>query len=142
MVLGVGLGGTVEQCALLAKRALLLDPTGHSDDAYYADMERCALEKVNRLGIGPQGLGGTVTALSVRILAAPHAYCGPSLCGEHGLPCDPPCGGNPLKMRKNPLKFRKNGLPPLAILKFIWYNVFKFRVDLTGRVGNFPTLSC
>lgn len=79
MVLGVGLGGTVEQCALLAKRALLLDPTGHSDDAYYADMERCALEKVNRLGIGPQGLGGTVTALSVRILAAPTHIA--------GLPC-------------------------------------------------------
>ena len=75
----LGLGGTVEQCALLAKRALLLDPTGHSDDAYYADMERCALEKVNRLGIGPQGLGGTVTALSVRILAAPTHIA--------GLPC-------------------------------------------------------
>ena len=79
MVLGVGLGGTVEQCALLAKQALLLDPTGHSGDAYYAEMERCALEKVNRLGIGPQGLGGTVTALSVRILPAPTHIA--------GLPC-------------------------------------------------------
>jgi fumarate hydratase subunit alpha len=79
MVLGVGLGGTVEQCALLAKKALLLDPTGCNEDPYYADMERCALEKVNRLGIGPQGMGGTVTALSVRILTAPTHIA--------GLPC-------------------------------------------------------
>ena len=79
MVLGVGIGGTVEQCALLAKKALLCDPNGANPDPYYADMERCALEKVNRLGIGPQGMGGTVTALSVRILTAPTHIA--------GLPC-------------------------------------------------------
>ncbi|MDD3164227.1 MAG: fumarate hydratase [Oscillospiraceae bacterium] len=79
MVLGVGLGGTVEQCALLAKTALLEDPTESNPDPYYADMERCALEKINRLGIGPQGLGGTVTALSVRICTAPTHIA--------GLPC-------------------------------------------------------
>ncbi|MCD8143799.1 MAG: fumarate hydratase [Oscillospiraceae bacterium] len=79
MVIGVGLGGDFELAAENAKRALLLPVDGHSADPYYAEMEQRILEKVNRLGIGPQGLGGTVTALSVRILPYPTHIA--------GLPC-------------------------------------------------------
>ena len=79
MVVGVGIGGDFELCAENAKRALLLPVDGHHPDPYYADMEARVLEKINRLGIGPQGLGGTVTALSVRIL--------PYATHIAGLPC-------------------------------------------------------
>jgi fumarate hydratase subunit alpha len=79
MVLGVGLGGTIEQCALEAKRALLRDAGAPNPDPYYAEMERNALAKVNRLGIGPQGMGGTVTALAVHI--------NPTATHIAGLPC-------------------------------------------------------
>ena len=79
VIVGVGLGGTSEMAALLAKKALLSPLEEHSDDPFYAGMEERVLERVNALGIGPQGLGGRVTALSVRIL--PY--------GTHiaGLPC-------------------------------------------------------
>jgi fumarate hydratase subunit alpha len=79
VIVGVGLGGTSEMAALLAKRALLRPLDERSADPFYADMEARVLERVNALGIGPQGLGGTVTALGVCIL--PHA--------THiaGLPC-------------------------------------------------------
>ncbi len=79
VIVGVGLGGTSETAALLAKRALLRPVDGQSDDPFYADMERRVLQRINALGIGPQGLGGRITALSVCIL--PHA--------THiaGLPC-------------------------------------------------------
>lgn len=70
VVVGVGLGGNAEQCALLAKRALLRPLDQHSPDPFYAEMEARLLEQINRLGIGPQGLGGTVTALAVSILPA------------------------------------------------------------------------
>lgn len=79
VVVGVGLGGTSEQAALLAKRALLRPVGRHSEDPYYADMEARVLERINRLGIGPQGLGGTTTALSVCILPHPTHIA--------GLPC-------------------------------------------------------
>ena len=70
VVVGVGLGGSSEQCALLAKRALLRPLDEENPDPFYAEMERRLLERINRLGIGPQGLGGTVTALAVSILPA------------------------------------------------------------------------
>jgi fumarate hydratase subunit alpha len=79
MVVGVGIGGDFELCAENAKRALLLPVDGHHEDPYYADMETRILNKINQLGIGPQGLGGTVTALSVRIL--------PYATHIAGLPC-------------------------------------------------------
>ena len=79
VVVGVGLGGTSEQAALLAKRALLRPVDACSPDPYYAGMEARILERVNRLGIGPQGLGGTTTALSVCILPCPTHIA--------GLPC-------------------------------------------------------
>ena len=77
--MGVGLGGTSEKAALLAKQALLRPVDAQSGDPFYAEMEQRVLARINDLGIGPQGLGGRVTALSVCIL--PHA--------THiaGLPC-------------------------------------------------------
>lgn len=79
VIVGVGLGGTSEMAALLAKKALLRPVGECSEDPFYAGMEGRVLERVNALGIGPQGLGGRTTALSVAILP----------CGTHiaGMPC-------------------------------------------------------
>ena len=79
VVVGVGLGGTSEMAALLAKRALLRPAGEGSPDPFYREMEGRLLERINALGIGPQGMGGRTTALSVAILT----------CGTHiaGLPC-------------------------------------------------------
>ena len=63
LVIGVGVGGSFEKCAQLAKEALLRPIGQNSADPFWADFERDLLERVNRLGIGPQGLGGTTTAL-------------------------------------------------------------------------------
>ncbi len=71
VVVGVGIGGTFEVCALLAKKALLGDLGEKNPDPILARIEAELLERINNLGIGPQGLGGTVTALGVRILAHP-----------------------------------------------------------------------
>jgi len=79
VVVGVGLGGTIEQAALLAKRALLRDARAANPDAFYADMEKRVLDKINRLGIGPQGFGGRVTAVKVNIETYPTHIA--------GLPC-------------------------------------------------------
>ncbi len=67
MVVGVGIGGTFEKCAILAKKALTREVGTHSEIEYIADMEREVLESINKSGIGPGGLGGTVTALAVNI---------------------------------------------------------------------------
>lgn len=71
IVIGVGLGGTFEKCAYLAKRALLREIGERHPDPFYADMEQEILERVNRLGIGPQGLGGRTTALDCFIEVYP-----------------------------------------------------------------------
>ncbi len=76
MVLGIGIGGTFEQCALLAKTALCRSVSEKNADEYYAAMETEILERVNALGIGPQGFGGKTTALSVAIEAAPTHIAG------------------------------------------------------------------
>ena len=65
MVVGVGIGGTFEKCAQLAKKALTRDLNCKSDIPYVNDLEEEMLDKINRLGIGPGGLGGTQTALAV-----------------------------------------------------------------------------
>ena len=70
VVVGIGIGGNSEQCTLLAKRALLRPLDAHNPDPLYREMEERLLERINKLGIGPQGLGGTVTALAVSILPA------------------------------------------------------------------------
>ncbi|MDY5949338.1 MAG: fumarate hydratase [Oscillospiraceae bacterium] len=76
MVLGVGIGGTFEQCALLAKTALCRSVSEPNCDEFYADMEKEILEKVNSLDIGPQGFGGKTTALSIAIEARPTHIAG------------------------------------------------------------------
>ena len=67
MVVGVGIGGTFEKCALLAKKALTRNAGERSSIPYVADLEQEMLEKINKLGIGPGGLGGSTTALAVNI---------------------------------------------------------------------------
>lgn len=67
MVIGVGIGGTFEKCALMAKHALTRNLEEVSSIPYVRDLEKEMLEKINGLGIGPGGLGGTVTALAVNI---------------------------------------------------------------------------
>lgn len=71
IVVGIGLGGTLEKAALLAKDALRREMGSRHPDPRYADLEKAILEKVNDLGIGPQGLGGKVTALAVHIETYP-----------------------------------------------------------------------
>ena len=67
MVVGVGIGGTFEKCAILAKKALTRPVGEHSAIPYVKELEEEMLEKINRLGIGPGGLGGTTTALAVNV---------------------------------------------------------------------------
>ena len=67
MVVGVGIGGTFEKCALLAKEALTREVGIHSNISYIEEMEKELLEEINKSGIGPGGLGGTTTALAVNI---------------------------------------------------------------------------
>jgi fumarate hydratase subunit alpha len=71
IVVGVGIGGTFEKVANLAKKALLRPVGSRNPDPYYADMEEALLERVNKLGIGPQGLGGRTTALDVHVEVFP-----------------------------------------------------------------------
>ena len=76
MVVGVGIGGTFEKCAILAKKALARPVGEHSDIPYVKDMEEELLGKINRLGIGRGGLGGTTTALAVNINTYPTHIAG------------------------------------------------------------------
>ena len=72
VVVGVGIGGTFERCAMLAKQALLREPLGASNpDPRFAKVEQELLEEINNLGIGPMGLGGRTTALAVHIETYP-----------------------------------------------------------------------
>ena len=79
MIVGVGLGGTFEKAAYLAKKAVCAPLDAPAQDEFYAELEREIMDKANKLGIGPQGWGGTVTALKVRVMTF----------GTHiaGLPC-------------------------------------------------------
>ena len=76
MAVGVGIGGDFEKAAILAKRALTRDAGEHSPIPHIRRLELELLEKINRLGIGPGGLGGNVTALSVGILTYPTHIAG------------------------------------------------------------------
>jgi fumarate hydratase subunit alpha len=71
VVVGVGLGGTFEKCALCAKEALLVPLGQRNPDPFYAGVEEELLERINNTGVGPQGLGGKVTALDVHIKGYP-----------------------------------------------------------------------
>ena len=79
IVVGVGIGGTFDKCALLAKRALLREMGTHNGSPFYARLGQELLEKINALGIGPQGFGGRTTALAVQIETMPTHIA--------GLPC-------------------------------------------------------
>lgn len=76
MVVGVGIGGTFEKCALMAKQALTRAVNEHSEIPYIRDMEKELLEKINCSGIGPGGLGGSTTALAVNINTYPTHIAG------------------------------------------------------------------
>ena len=76
MVVGVGIGGTFEKCALMAKHALTRNLEEESPVAYVRDLEKEMLEKINGLGIGPGGLGGRVTAMAVNIETYPTHIAG------------------------------------------------------------------
>ena len=79
VILGVGLGGTLEMAAIIAKKALTRPMDRRNADPFYADLEEKALAQINTLGLGPQGFGGNTTALAVNIEAYP-THIG-------GLPC-------------------------------------------------------
>ena len=76
IVVGVGIGGDFEKCAILAKQALIRPVNEHSRIPYVKELEEEMLEKINRLGIGPGGLGGTTTALAVNINTYPTHIAG------------------------------------------------------------------
>lgn len=76
MVIGVGIGGTFEKCAIMAKQALTRSINENSNIPYVAEMEKELLEKINKTGIGPGGLGGTTTALAVHINTYPTHIAG------------------------------------------------------------------
>lgn len=76
MIVGVGIGGTFEKCALLAKKALTRPVDEHSGIPYVCEMEKELLQKINQSGIGPGGLGGSTTALAVNINTYPTHIAG------------------------------------------------------------------
>jgi len=71
IIVGIGVGGNLERCAILAKKSLLRETGQPNNDPNWAQVEMSLLNDINRLGIGPQGLGGTVTALAVHIITEP-----------------------------------------------------------------------
>ena len=76
MVVGVGIGGTFEKCALMAKEALTREVGSHSDIPYVKEREEELLERINKIGIGPGGLGGSTTALAVNVNTYPTHIAG------------------------------------------------------------------
>lgn len=76
MVIGVGIGGDFEQCALLSKKALCRSLETSNENPFYAELEKELLQEINALGIGPQGFGGLTTALGVNIEYAPTHIAG------------------------------------------------------------------
>ncbi|MEA4922307.1 MAG: fumarate hydratase [Eubacteriaceae bacterium] len=76
MVVGVGIGGTFDKVAFMAKKALTLDMDQSNPDPFYARIEDELLERINQLDIGPQGFGGRTTALAVKIIQAPTHIAG------------------------------------------------------------------
>jgi fumarate hydratase subunit alpha len=76
MVIGVGIGGTFDKAALLAKKAIMRPLDTHHPDPFYAALEDEMLEKVNQLGIGPQGFGGKTTAIGLNIETLPTHIAG------------------------------------------------------------------
>lgn len=86
MYVGVGIGGTFDTCALLAKKALAREIGSAHPRKDVADIEKKALEKINALGIGAQGFGGKTTALGRRLRDHAHAYRGAARGGQYSVP--------------------------------------------------------
>ena len=76
MIIGVGIGGTMDKAAQIAKKALTRDIDVPNANPFYAELEKTLLEKINKLGIGPQGMGGTTTALAVNVETFPTHIAG------------------------------------------------------------------
>ncbi len=76
IVVGVGIGGSFEKAAIMAKQALLREVNSENPDPYYAELEKTLLEKINKSGIGPQGFGGKTTALGVNVEMFPTHIAG------------------------------------------------------------------
>ncbi len=76
IVVGVGIGGSFEKAAIMAKQALLREADSENPDPYYAELEKTLLEKINKSGIGPQGFGGRTTALAVNVETFPTHIAG------------------------------------------------------------------
>jgi fumarate hydratase subunit alpha len=76
IVVGVGIGGTFDKAAFLAKKALMRDVDTPNENPFYAELEKTLLEEINALGIGPQGFGGLTTALAVNIETFPTHIAG------------------------------------------------------------------
>ena len=76
IVVGVGIGGTMDKACMIAKKALTRDIDSKNPDPFYAELEEKLLEKINKLGIGPAGLGGTTTALGVNVEVYPTHIAG------------------------------------------------------------------
>ena len=76
VVVGVGVGGTFDKAAFMAKKALTRPVDSHNEDPFYAALEYELLEKINALGVGPQGFGGRTTALAVNIEKCPTHIAG------------------------------------------------------------------
>ena len=97
LVVGVGIGGTFEKCALMAKQALTRPLNEHSEIPYIKEMEEEALERINQSGIGPGGLGGTTTALGSKYQYLSHTYCRPARCCKYLLSCEQTFRKNPVE---------------------------------------------
>ena len=76
VIVGVGIGGTFEKCAYLAKKALTRDINVSNENEFYKEMEDTLLKRINNLGIGPQGFGGIITALKVNVETFPTHIAG------------------------------------------------------------------
>ena len=99
MVVGVGIGGTFEKCALMAKEALTREVGVHSDICWVRELEEEMLKKVNSLGIGPGGLGGTTTAPCSQCKYLSYSYSRPSGCSQYLLSCKQTRSQRDLKQR-------------------------------------------
>ena len=80
MIIGVGIGGTMDKAAQIAKKALTRDIDVPNANPFYAELEKTLLERINKLGIGPQGMGGTTTALAVNVETFPTHIAGLPVC--------------------------------------------------------------
>ena len=97
MIIGVGIGGTMDKAAQIAKKALTRDIDVPNANPFYAELEKTLLERINKLGIGPQGMGGTTTALAVNVETFPTHIAGFVYCSKRKLSRNKTYCGNYIK---------------------------------------------